>query len=334
MRRKQTKPGKTVSGMAEAGQVLYQALQDTLRGKNPGMVSLEFKPAAKKTAKPAGAYPIKLTDKQRSALIHATRLPARIKTRLETLPAGPQVVAFTRKELHRLHAELDQAVFVACGPEKKQLAAVQKKAFELLDSVGDEVGGQDLPRMTATRSSGIFQFRVTLLVTRPAVWRRIQVPDCTLGMLHDYIQAAFGWWNYHLHRFTIDGKEYGPPPPEEFAADFDWQDYTQVKLSQLVPKSGKRARWIYEYDFGDGWVHEILFEGFPPADKKVKYPICLEGDRTCPPEDVGGPYGFEHYLAALANPKHKEHKDYLAWRGPFDADAFDAKQATREMRKQ
>ena len=107
----------------------------------------------------------------------------------------------------------------------------------------------------------------------------------------------------------------------------------RTKLSKIVPKDGKRFTIQYEYDFGDCWEHEILFEGFPPPEKNVRYPLCIEGERACPPEDVGGVPGYEEYLKAISNTKHKRHKEFLGWRGPFDPDKFDAKAATKEMQK-
>ena len=87
------------------------------------------------------------------------------------------------------------------------------------------------------------------------------------------------------------------------------------------------------YNFGDGWRHESLFEGFPPSDPKAKYRQCLEGERACPLEDCGGPGGYADYLAAISDPQHERHHELLEWRGPFDPEAFDAKKAAREMRK-
>jgi hypothetical protein len=179
----------------------------------------------------------------------------------------------------------------------------------------------------------LFQFKITLLDVKPSIWRRIQVPDCTLVDLHGYIQAAFGWENYHLHQFQIDGVWYSQPAPvgDDFGMDFD--DETDVLLSKLLPKSSRKARWIYEYDFGDGWRHEVSFEGFPPIDPKAKGPLCLEGGRACPPEDCGGPPGYASYIAAIADPQHEQHEEMLRWRGPFDPEAFDAKKAAKKMRK-
>jgi len=76
-----------------------------------------------------------------------------------------------------------------------------------------------------------------------------------------------------------------------------------------------------------------LFEGCPPKDPKTKYPVCLEGNRACPPEDCGGPWGYASLLEVIANPKHEEHAEMLEWCGPFDPEAFDANKATKEMRK-
>ena len=127
--------------------------------------------------------------------------------------------------------------------------------------------------------------------------------------------------------------QYSQPAPDGDDFDMDFEDETDVLLSKLLPKSSRKSRWIYDYDFGDGWRHEVLFERFPPIDRKAKSPLCLEGERACPPEDCGGPPGYADYLHAIADPEHERHGEMLEWRGPFDAEAFDAKKATKEMRK-
>jgi hypothetical protein len=77
----------------------------------------------------------------------------------------------------------------------------------------------------------------------------------------------------------------------------------------------------------------VIFEGYPPLDPTTEYPSCLDGERACPPEDVGGPGGFEEYVKIMSNPKHKRHKELLDWRGSFDPFEFDATRATKEMRR-
>ena len=104
-------------------------------------------------------------------------------------------------------------------------------------------------------------------------------------------------------------------------------------MSTIIPEDGKRIRFEYEYDFGDGWEHEVLFEGCLHARKGGRYPVCVEGERACPPEDVGGTSGYEEYLGAMADPEHEEHESFMKWRGPFDPEAFDAAATTRQMRR-
>jgi len=122
--------------------------------------------------------------------------------------------------------------------------------------------------------------------------------------------------------------------PNLWDAEFDLVDSTKTNLSQILPTTGKRFAFKYEYDFGDGWEHEVLFEGTPSVDAKTKYPLCLEGERACPPEDCGGIGGYQDFLAAIADPKHKEHKNMLRWcGGKFSPEQFDPGRATKEMKK-
>lgn len=317
----------------EAGRRLRHAMADFQAGNDPGVVSFRLKtPKHQQTAK----YPIKLTSHQRASLISCTRLKAKIKQRLKQAPDGTQVIEFTKQELDHMIDELGAAAVYAPSPHKKRIVAVQKKVAGILDELQQEAFGIERPkqrRRPTTKTELLFQFKITLLDVQPTIWRRIQVCDGTLGQLHEHIQAAMGWENYHMHQFLIDGERYGPCSADDFGFDLEMTDEDNVVLSRLLPKSGQRTRWIYEYDFGDGWRHELLFEGHPPVDKQTNYPLCLEGERACPPEDVGGPWGYPEYLAALANPKHEQHKELLEWRGPFDPDHFDPKQATRAMRR-
>jgi hypothetical protein len=309
-----------------------RAVQDLVAGKNPGPVTFRLK----RTTKASETYPLRLTRQQRESMVHATRIRNKLKERLKEAGDGTRAVGFTLKELDDLNDELGQAALYAPGPDKKRLVAVLHKVTDLLAEEHAGVFAGDAPhtRKTAPKEGDVtYQFKVTLLDVKPPVWRRIQVPDGTLADLHEYIQAAFGWWNYHLHQFQIDGERYGPPAPDGMDFGLEMIDETGVTLSKLIPKSGRKSRWVYEYDFGDGWRHEVLFEGLLPADPKAKYPQCVGGERACPPEDCGGPWGYADYLAAMADPEHERHDELLAWRGPFDPEAFDATQATKAMRK-
>ena len=181
----------------------------------------------------------------------------------------------------------------------------------------------------------VFQFKITMQGIEPPIWRRIQTKECTLDKLHEHIQTAMGWTNSHLHQFKIDGVPYGDPQlfSEGMEGETQPANSLRTKLSKIIPSDGKRFSFDYEYDFGDGWEHEILFEGFVPVEKGARYPLCLEGERACPPDDVGGTCGYQDYVKAMANPRHKRHKEFLEWNGPFDPEKFDAQAATKAMRK-
>ena len=183
-------------------------------------------------------------------------------------------------------------------------------------------------------SEQVYQFKITLLGIGPSIWRRIQTEDCTLDRLHEHIQTAMGWTNSHLHQFVINKQLYGDPMlMEDNFEELEYEDSTSVTLTDILPKSGKRFRFRYEYDFGDGWEHEVLFECVLPAEKGVRYPRCVEGERSCPPEDVGGTGGYQEFVTAIANPKHKRHKEFMEWSGPYDPEKFEAQAATKEMQK-
>jgi len=315
---------------AQARQKLQKGLEDYLAGNDTGPIVFRLK----RTKKANHLYPLKLTQQQRETLLECTQVSGKLKKKIEQAGDGTQIVPVTWNELHKLNDETGQAAVYARSPHKNRLLAVMSRVAKFFEEEHAEVFDLDAPPARCpAKTDLLFQFKITLLDINPAIWRRIQVPDCTLVDLHEYIQAAFGWWNYHMHQFDIDGERYSQPAPDGDDFGMDFKDETDVLLSKLIPKSGRPSRWIYEYDFGDGWRHEVLFEGFPPADPKAKYPLCVEGERACPPEDCGGPWGYTDYLAAIRDPKHEQHEEMLEWRGPFDPEAFDVKKATKEMRK-
>ena len=183
--------------------------------------------------------------------------------------------------------------------------------------------------------SQVYRFKITLHYVEPAIWRQIEIPDGTLDQFHEQIQTAMGWTNSHLHDFEIGGRRYGDPELlDDGWGDGRLIDSTETLLSELLKKRRKSFRFLYEYDFGDGWEHEIVYEGTQPAEKGVKYPRCVAGARACPPEDVGGPGGYLDFLEAIRDPKHESHEDYLEWIGEeFDAERFNADEASKAMRR-
>ena len=177
----------------------------------------------------------------------------------------------------------------------------------------------------------IYQIKVTLEGSKPPIWRRLLVPgDITLGDLHSIIQAAFGWWDYHLHQFIIGGIYFGVPHPD-YEDYLDMNDERKIRLHQITERDGFKFR--YEYDFGDGWLHQVLVEKILPPEPGPDYPVCLKGRRACPPEDVGGIWGYYYFLEAIGDPEHEEHDQYLEWAGDeFDPAAFDLEEANHALR--
>jgi Plasmid pRiA4b ORF-3-like protein len=177
----------------------------------------------------------------------------------------------------------------------------------------------------------VYQIKVTLHGTHPLIWRRILVPgNTTLLKLHDILQIVMGWENAHLHMFKIKGSVYGDPIDEE-DDDLGTIDEATVKLSHLIRREGQRLS--YEYDFGDSWNHTLLVEKILPTQEGVRYPLCLKGKRACPPEDVGGVWGYQDFLEAIRNPDHGEHEEYLNWIGAeFDPEVFDLQKVNERLR--
>ena len=194
-----------------------------------------------------------------------------------------------------------------------------------------EPGARSSPAGT---TGEVYQFKIMLKETRPPIWRRIQVGDCMLDTLHEHIQTAMGWTNSHMHHFRIEGALYGDPMlMEETFGELRYKDSTTTRLSDILPESVEPFRFEYEYDFGDGWLHEIAFEGRLRADSKQKAPLCLGGERACPPEDVGGVWGYVDFLEAIADTENAQHKEMRRWIGrKFDPEAFSPVAATRRMK--
>ena len=176
----------------------------------------------------------------------------------------------------------------------------------------------------------VYQLRVTLRDSKPPIWRRLLVLDSTtLYKLHQIIQVAMGWTDSHLHQFIIENKRYSIPSPD------DWEpviDERRTHLNQVIPS--EKFKFVYVYDFGDSWEHEILVEKTLPSEPGVKYPLCIKGKRACPPEDVGGIWGYDSFLEAMSDPNHKEHDFYFEWWGSeFDPEEFSVEETNRVLHR-
>ena len=163
----------------------------------------------------------------------------------------------------------------------------------------------------------IYQIKISLEHIKPRIWRRVLVVgDTKLGKLHDIVQAAMGWDDCHLHEFIIGHDRYGTPD-----APGDLKNEHRITLEKILNQGDK---FIYEYDFGDGWRHTLKIEKILPAENGQRYPRCLAGEHACPPEDCGGIPGYMRMLEILNNPGDEEYEEMLEWAGEdFDPEAFD-----------
>ena len=206
------------------------------------------------------------------------------------------------------------------------LAALSILAVVVVDQASDTAELTDLGRFAIRRLRGmaepgdpVLQVRITLrYVDNPPVWRQVLIPAAyPLSRVHRVIQAAMGWEDYHLHAFHIGKTTYGPDPEGELG----YADETKARLGD-VARVGTRIG--YEYDFGDGWEHELVVEARTVAEAGQSYPVCIAGEGACPPEDSGGAYGFEELKELLAGPPSAERDEMREWAGgDYDPARFD-----------
>jgi hypothetical protein len=178
--------------------------------------------------------------------------------------------------------------------------------------------------MTAKALRSIYQLKVTLKGIRPPIWRSFLIAStASLENVHHVLQIVMGWTDSHLHEFAKEDIRYGMPDAE-FPSDV--RNEAKYRLNQVLKQ--EKEKLLYTYDFGDGWEHEILLEKILPFEADAQLPVCLKGKRACPPEDVGGIWGYMTFLEAVSDPAHPEHDSMLEWatgdtEHPFDSEHFD-----------
>lgn len=209
----------------------------------------------------------------------------------------------------------------------------------------------------------IYQLKIALTDSDPSIWRRVLVPGhFTFEEVHAVIQASMGWENAHLHQFLLGDQgnavclshpsfDLEPTTVRDRKAidrkladlGFDTTrlspkqldqsnvlDETDFLLQEVVSREG--ASLLYEYDFGDSWMHEIVVEKISAPEPGVEYPACVEGARCGPPEDCGGIGGYADLLEALKDPKRDDHEEALDWIGDdFDPEYFDIAETNDEV---
>ncbi|MDR1107753.1 MAG: plasmid pRiA4b ORF-3 family protein [Spirochaetaceae bacterium] len=179
-----------------------------------------------------------------------------------------------------------------------------------------------------------YVLRVTLMGSKPPIWRDLSVPaDCTLGVLHAILQISFGWENDHMHSFTVNSVEYGMTDRGfDYGGSMADEDAVCLRDLNLRP----RQKFIYLYDFGDSWEHEVrLSKTISTADAPgdLTLPRCLDGRRAGPLEDSGGVWGYESMLEILKDPNHAEYEDIHEWAGDFDPEYIDLEAINAKLKQ-
>jgi hypothetical protein len=179
----------------------------------------------------------------------------------------------------------------------------------------------------------IYQMTIVLEEVQPPIWRRFQVAsDVTLYRFHQVLQTLMGWTSSHLYLFEINGVEYedqaiNPDPLPEGTLKV-----RRVRLNQAVTR--EKTKLLYVYDFGDDWRHHLLVESILPPQPGMKHPVCLGGQRACPPEDCGGPFGYQDLLKILKQKRHPEYASMKEWVGPlFEPERFDLDEVNAALRR-
>ena len=238
--------------------------------------------------------------------------------------------------LDRLHAR-----GLISNPRRKNYSvALDDEAWQRGQAVFGQWFGTPAPAPTSGKAgkrakaagkpaATVHQFKITLDDIRPVIWRRIQLPsEATFWDLHCAINDAMGWEDAHLHEFQLgnkrDSQRIGIPAEDDspWGGDDALADW-DVPIATHFATAGTHCNYLY--DFGDGWTHKIKLEAITPREPKTRYPRCLDGARACPPEDCGGPPGYEQICTALADPTNADGdiEELLEWFADYDPEAFD-----------
>ncbi len=184
----------------------------------------------------------------------------------------------------------------------------------------------------ATKSDSVLQMKVALVGVRPPIWRRFLVPeDFTLEELHFVIQIVMGWENAHLYAFHLGGYRY-TLVMEDFDLMEDERDARDYRIREFALRP--KQKFLYVYDFGDYWEHQLTVEKRLPLEEGKQYPVCLTGKRACPPEDCGGIWGYANILEALKHPDDPQYQELFEWLGDdFDPEYFDLDEVNEELKR-
>lgn len=271
---------------------------------------------------------LNLSAGQCQAILAYAELPAHLSERLAAKGGESTAPSFTLDELDELLDCVEGSVYRAKGNERQKMLRIVEKVSKVLGAIIDP--NQMPGRQPGAKTDAVFQIKMSLNGIDPPIWRRIQTKDCLLTELHDLIQVTMGWEFDHLYRFDIGGVEYADL---EMMNDGEVEDAGDARLSEVLPPENRRPRFEYEYDFGDGWIHQLIVEERFPPEQGMKYPVCIAGQRACPPEDCGGPWSYMDLVEVMSDPEARKDDERMEWLGDFDPEQFDVKAVNKKWRR-
>ena len=288
---------------------------------------------------PERKYKVKLAATQREIIQKCSQINNSLKSLVSDSAKRKRPLELTRSQLETLEIQLSNAYHEP--PDSIKQERVERlfiKIGELINDLDDDLYDAIATRQEFKENADqVLQFKIRLQGSRPRIWRRFQVDNVTLGDFHMVIQFIMGWDNSHLHQFDIDRVFYEPAMMiEDFGFGPAPKNENSYMLSDVLPKKmeGKDKFWFsYIYDMGDDWHHEVTFEGYQPRQPNTNYPICMGGENACPPEDVGGMWGFYDFLNAISDPTDSDHEHFVEWIGEYDPIHFDADEINMSMRR-
>lgn len=265
---------------------------------------------------------IRLTKAQRDLIQSMDTIPADVHRLLEVDSKSEKTFALNSRQSLVLGMAATEAMQEVSPSKQRTLDGILERLGDgMSEAMIDEEEGSDSEFARPKPTSAVYRLKITLENTKPAIWRRIEVADSSLGVLHEIIQDAMGWMNCHMHEFQAGGDRFTMAEMDEFGDEEDAYDEDYVLLSQVIDNGIKKLR--YWYDFGDDWWHTIKIEKTLEPESDVIYPRCLGGACACPPEDVGGVWGYYNFLDALNDPQHEQHGFFKEWyERVFDPESF------------
>jgi len=274
-------------------------------------------------------YSVKLAATQCQTILACEQISQGFKKLVSDAIDRKNTLNLTQIQLEDLEEQLFNAYHDP--PENITLTRIESlvaKISNLINELNDdELDGATTRQPFKKESNQVLQFKVRLKGSKPRIWRRFQMANGTLGDLHMVLQLVIGWENCHLHQYEIDGIIYQPGSFMDIGFGVPVKDEDKFLFSEILPGNidgKKKPKFLYVYDMGDNWEHKITFEGYQPSPSQEIFARCLGGENACPPEDVGGIWGYYERLESLLDPDDSEHEEMQEWLGDdFDPARFD-----------